>query len=336
MRDVEGSATTSRRPDALRVASGLALAHWNARVSGGSPPAGPAGAAVGSSVSGGSSASAVLIHGRADTWRSLRGVATSLRDRGLDVWAYDRRGYGDSVDSDYVADPELSARHVAERGASIPGEPPGSGSGPCPGGRFDEDVEDLALVASLAAADSGRDGDRGGGQGGDRGERRREDRGDVDVLVGHSLGGFIALGVGARSPHSARAIVAYEPPYPWSPYWPQEITDRQKALLLTHPDDELLLALGVAERDLHRHRGVLDDLTSFYWHAPMLPLDALDVPVLFVSGSETTRYFTNTAQWLARQVPSGSWAQIDGAAHDAHITHHDQLARLAVEFMESL
>jgi len=41
------------------------------------------------------------------------------------------------------------------------------------------------------------------------------------VVVGHSLGGVIALGAAQRHPELVRAVGAYESPMPWVDWWPK-------------------------------------------------------------------------------------------------------------------
>lgn len=40
------------------------------------------------------------------------------------------------------------------------------------------------------------------------------------VVVGHSLGAVLALAARSREPDLVTAVVAFEPPFPWRPYWP--------------------------------------------------------------------------------------------------------------------
>ncbi|HEY3701726.1 MAG TPA: alpha/beta hydrolase, partial [Acidimicrobiales bacterium] len=41
------------------------------------------------------------------------------------------------------------------------------------------------------------------------------------VAAGHSYGGTMALAAAWRRPEQIRAVVAYEPPAPWLPWWPK-------------------------------------------------------------------------------------------------------------------
>ena len=43
------------------------------------------------------------------------------------------------------------------------------------------------------------------------------------VVVGHSFGGVIAMGVAARSPESVRAVAAYESSVAWAPGWDDRV-----------------------------------------------------------------------------------------------------------------
>jgi len=41
------------------------------------------------------------------------------------------------------------------------------------------------------------------------------------VVVGHSYGGAVALGAAVQAPEVIGAVGAYEPPMPWTPWWPR-------------------------------------------------------------------------------------------------------------------
>ena len=50
--------------------------------------------------------------------------------------------------------------------------------------------------------------------------------GRPSVLVGHSYGGDVALGAAAEAPDAVRAVGVYEPPLPWSDWWPRRASGR--------------------------------------------------------------------------------------------------------------
>jgi pimeloyl-ACP methyl ester carboxylesterase len=43
---------------------------------------------------------------------------------------------------------------------------------------------------------------------------------EAATVVGHSLGGVIALAAAAQAPHLVTAVASFEAPMPWEPWWP--------------------------------------------------------------------------------------------------------------------
>lgn len=60
---------------------------------------------------------------------------------------------------------------------------------------------------------------------------------------------------------------------------------------------------------------------------------AVPQPVLLVIGSESPAFFEAGARTLARRLPRGHLAVIDGARHAAHHTHVDALVDLVESFL---
>ena len=54
-------------------------------------------------------------------------------------------------------------------------------------------------------------------------------RDEPSVLFGHSLGGVVALAFAARHPELAPAVVAYESPMAWLPWWSERQRRRGRA-----------------------------------------------------------------------------------------------------------
>ncbi|NDA78268.1 MAG: alpha/beta fold hydrolase, partial [Actinobacteria bacterium] len=42
------------------------------------------------------------------------------------------------------------------------------------------------------------------------------------IVIGHSLGGSIALGLATRVPHLVTGLVVYESPMSWEPWWSRD------------------------------------------------------------------------------------------------------------------
>ncbi len=216
--------------------------------------------------------------------------------------------------------PGLAARHrlhaIDRRGRGA------SGDGPAYA--IEREFEDLvAVVEPLAAFAAG----------------------PVDV-VGHSLGGRIALGASLRTEAIGR-IVAYESA-PSDPDEPDPDADGETALLdalradLAAGDLEGLLArfmteaVGMPDADLAAFRAdpvwplrvaaaptIVRELDAAD-HAPGASLDALAavaVPVLQLVGSASPASFRTGAAALDARLARGRLEVIEGARHGAHHSH---------------
>jgi pimeloyl-ACP methyl ester carboxylesterase len=162
-------------------------------------------------------------------------------------------------------------------------------------------------------------------------------------LVGHSFGATIACTVAAAMPDHVSWVVAYEPPLPWLPWWPD-----------LAPWEELVLGddldpAGAAERLL---RAVLGDDgwdglparvqqqrrdASSVLVAEMRALrdsppgfDPLVVrpPVLVGAGEHSLEHHRVVSARLAELLPRGHYVELPGAEHSAHVSHPTQFAEL--------
>ena len=221
-----------------------------------------------------------------------------------------------------VLGPLLAPRHalhaIDRRGRGDSGD----GAGPYSIGL---ELDDLAAVADALAADTG---------------------GPVDVL-GHSLGGRIALGASLRS-RSIRRVIAYESAPGAAPRAPGErdkLLEVLRADLARGENDALLArfmteAVGMPPSDLAAFRAdpiwarrsaaaptIVRELDAAD-AAPEVSMDALaavSVPVLQVAGSLSPSSFRAGAAALDARLADGRLAIIEGARHAAHHSHPAEL-----------
>ena len=229
-----------------------------------------------------------------------------------------------------VLGPMLAPRHaihaIDRRGRGDSGD----GGGPYSIGL---ELDDLAAVADVLAEESG---------------------GPVDVL-GHSLGGRIALGATLRTP-SIRRVIAYESAPGSTLRAPSERDELLEALRadLAGGDNDALLArfmteaVGMPPADLAAFRAdpiwplrsaaaptIVRELDAAD-AAPEVSMDALAavrVPVLQVAGSASPSSFRRTAADLDARLADGRLAIIDGARHAAHHSHPTELLALVEAFV---
>ncbi len=201
---------------------------------------------------------------------------------------------------------------------------------------IERELEDVAAVAEALAAESG---------------------GPVDV-VGHSLGGRIALGASLRTA-AIRRVVAYEgAPNPGTAEreLPRDDLLARLRADLAAGDLERLLArfmaaiTGMTEADLARFRAdpvwplrvaaaptIIRELVAAD-DAPAVSMDALArvaVPVLQVVGSASPAAFRDGAAALDARLAAGRLAVIEGAGHAAHHSHPDAFIAAVEGFLAS-
>jgi pimeloyl-ACP methyl ester carboxylesterase len=170
------------------------------------------------------------------------------------------------------------------------------------------------------------------------------------VLVGHSFGGLVCLALAQRRPTLVRAVVAYEAPAMWEPWWPRTSAGSQALdvagegapgsgageraaewFLRRLIGDAMWNRLPAATRAARRAEGptLLAELRSVRPPAPA-PVDptAILVPMVVARGSESGPHHRRASEALARSAGHGELRTIAGAGHGAHLTHPTELAAL--------
>ncbi|MFF3445274.1 alpha/beta fold hydrolase [Streptosporangium sp. NPDC002721] len=158
------------------------------------------------------------------------------------------------------------------------------------------------------------------------------------VLAGHSYGGLVALCAAAERPDLVDAVVAYEPPVPWLPWWPAlapwerlvlKSDSPVTAATLLHravaggpPTPATRSAIEAAGPALLRE--MADPTLDHEFFDPA----ALAVPVVTASGSRSLQHHRDTARHLADLIPTADHHEIDDTAHLAHVTHPAAFADL--------
>ena len=167
--------------------------------------------------------------------------------------------------------------------------------------------------------------------------------GRPSVIVGHSLGGVIALAYASRHPELATAVVAYESPTAWAAWWPSATAgsvamvdplspeDAAERFMRRMVGDDRWDALPVRTRDERRAEGpaLVAELRSIRDpHAPPYDPAQVRVPVVAAHGTESSPHHKQTAIVLADAVPDGELCVVEGAGHAVHLTHPAALAEL--------
>lgn len=164
------------------------------------------------------------------------------------------------------------------------------------------------------------------------------------VIVGHSFGGVIALAFAQRHPEVTLAVVAYEAPMSWLPWWPSTTAggaaaaadgdpgDAAERFMRRMIGDERWERLPMSTREQRRAEGpaLLAELRSIR-EAKDPPYDPsrVRVPVIAAHGTASIDHHRQTAVRLAKLVPVGELVVVEGAGHGVHLTHPSALAELA-------
>lgn len=164
------------------------------------------------------------------------------------------------------------------------------------------------------------------------------------VVVGHSLGGVIALVVARRRPDLVLAVGAYEAPMPWIDWWPKKSAGGEA---MTAAAGQSAQAAGdAAERFIRRMIGdarwddlpertreqrraegpaLLAELRSARAGAPYDP-ERLTVPVVTGCSTRSKEHHQWAARELARLTGGDDPFVIDDADHGAHVSHPVEFA----------
>ncbi len=161
--------------------------------------------------------------------------------------------------------------------------------------------------------------------------------GRPSVLVGHSYGGDVALGAAVAAPDWVRAVGAYEPPLPWSDWWPRRSSSTIAA------EDPAVFAEGFFRRVVGDHAwdrlpenaraerradgpALTAELASI--RRPVSPIDlaSIVVPVVLGRGSRSLPHHRRAIDALVGLLPTTEVIEFPGATHGAHISHPDAFA----------
>lgn len=152
------------------------------------------------------------------------------------------------------------------------------------------------------------------------------DGGSAPVLVGHSLGGYLALAHAAtrmlgESPIAARGIVVLNTgPGFRNPEKREAWNERSR-------------------RNAHRF-GVVPQAAELNLQEDSVVMDRvaeMTVPTLVLAGTADRDEYTGAGQYLEKKMANGRFAAIEGGEHAMHEeSHADEVAALVAEFVAGL
>jgi pimeloyl-ACP methyl ester carboxylesterase len=164
------------------------------------------------------------------------------------------------------------------------------------------------------------------------------------TVVGHSMGGFVALAAAARDPELVRSLLVYEAPAPWASWWPSPVSsggdalaaeDEAEAFMRRAIGDRYWERLPARTREERRAEGpaLQADLASLRG-TPAYDPAVVEVPTIVACGSETTWWHRRAADELAAALPHAELSVVAGAQHGAHLSHPSAFARLVERAVE--
>ena len=159
--------------------------------------------------------------------------------------------------------------------------------------------------------------------------------GHQSVVIGHSLGGVVALGAAARRPEAVSAVGVYETPLPWLDWWPQSTAGAKTLHDATDPSDAAekfmrylagdmaweMLPMKTQQQRRAEGPALMADLKSLR-EIDTAPFEAADIkaPVGVAGGSETEPHHKDGCEAMAKMF--GTEVQwIEGAGHGGHMSH---------------
>ena len=161
------------------------------------------------------------------------------------------------------------------------------------------------------------------------------------IVVGHSMGGTIALAVAASRPDLVDALVVYECPLPWLPWSPNRSAETSRDGDTSDPavaaerfmrsvigNDEWE-ALPAATRSKRLSEGVVlqSELDSSS-DLPLVDLSMVSCPVVVARGSLAPSYRVETSAYLTDHLQHAEAISVPGASHGAHTGSPSEFAAL--------
>ncbi len=165
------------------------------------------------------------------------------------------------------------------------------------------------------------------------------------VLVGHSYGGDVALGAAAALPGTVRAVGAYEPPLPWSDWWPRRATRDSpvedpaafaESFFRRVVSDEAWARLPEHARAERRADGpaLVAEILDIRREFSPIDLTAVTVPVVLGRGERSLPHHRKAIDALVELLPQTEVVEFTGATHGAHISHPDAFAAFVRHVVE--
>ena len=166
------------------------------------------------------------------------------------------------------------------------------------------------------------------------------------VVVGHSYGGNVALAAAQQRPDLIGAVVVYESPLSWRPWWPHgrrgdaaddwthDPAAAAEGFMRSLIGDDRWERLPPSSRRARRAEGVamVQEMVDLRAHAPWEPAH-IEVPVLALYGAEGQAHHQRAAHTIADEISAAEVAAVADAGHFGPNTHPDAVADAITDFL---
>lgn len=161
------------------------------------------------------------------------------------------------------------------------------------------------------------------------------------VLVGHSFGGAVVLGVAASlAPELARAVVLYESSVPWMPWFPRMDIDTTihepgaDEAMLAGIMGERMAAMSPERHDVLRTEAEAMVAEQRSIRTGVAPYDLTAVTAPVVTGYDPEGFHAPVAPHLAETFAQVELVAVPGAGHNAHVSRPEAFAAMVRRALE--
>ena len=150
------------------------------------------------------------------------------------------------------------------------------------------------------------------------------------IVIGHSLGGALALAVASSGASNIRGVVAYEPPMSWEPWWTgrtvddtmrsrSSSADAAEAFMRRFVGDDRWARLPDKTKEARRAEGtaLVTETVSLRAGRPWDP-ESIECPVIAGCGGRSRPDFRRSARMIGRMNTDSRAVEISEAHHNAH------------------
>ncbi len=171
---------------------------------------------------------------------------------------------------------------------------------------------------------------------------------ELALVIGHSFGGNIVLGLAARRPELVAAVVVYETPLSWLDWWPgnsagaaamaaDDSADAAEAFMRRLVGDAAWERLPASKQAERRAEGaaMVSELADLRRRPPWEGR-AIEAPVLALYGEHARPHHRTGMEALVDMIPRCEAAMVPAAGHGGPHTHPDAVAAAIAPFWSAL